>query len=391
MVDFLNEAYALFEYTRQLRRDFHRHPELGFQEVRTAGTVARELNQLGLEVTTGVGKTGVVGLLEGAQPGPVVLLRFDMDALPIQEETGADYASVNPGLMHACGHDGHTAIGLTVARILESQRRSLAGMVKFVFQPAEEGLGGAEAMIVDGVLTNPKPDFSLALHLWNYKPVGWLGIAPGPLMAAAELFQMRISGRGGHGAAPHLAIDPLVAAAQIITALQSIVSRNVAPLKSAVISVTAVQGGEAFNVIPSTVEMKGTIRTFEPQVRDLVLERFSQVVTGVAQSMECQAELTVQPVTPAVINDAGVTQRVQAVAERLLPDSQVDADARSMVSEDMAEMMQDIPGCYFLIGSANAEKGLDAVHHHPRFDFDEDSLPSAAALMASAAADLLRI
>lgn len=210
-------------------------------------------------------------------------------------------------------------------------------------------------------------------------------------MAAAELFQMRISGRGGHGAAPHLAIDPLVAAAQIITALQSIVSRNVAPLKSAVISVTAVQGGEAFNVIPSTVEMKGTIRTFEPQVRDLVLERFSQVVTGVAQSMECQAELTVQPVTPAVINDAGVTQRVQAVAERLLPDSQVDADARSMVSEDMAEMMQDIPGCYFLIGSANAEKGLDAVHHHPRFDFDEDSLPSAAALMASAAADLLRI
>lgn len=391
MVDFLNEAYALFEYTRQLRRDFHRHPELGFQEVRTAGTVARELNQLGLEVTTGVGKTGVVGLLEGAQPGPVVLLRFDMDALPIQEETGADYASVNPGLMHACGHDGHTAIGLTVARILESQRRSLTGMVKFVFQPAEEGLGGAEAMIVDGVLTNPKPDFSLALHLWNYKPVGWLGIAPGPLMAAAELFQMRISGRGGHGAAPHLAIDPLVAAAQIITALQSIVSRNVAPLKSAVISVTAVQGGEAFNVIPSTVEMKGTIRTFEPQVRDLVLERFSQVVTGVAQSMECQAELTVQPVTPAVINDAGVTQRVQAVAERLLPDSQVDADARSMVSEDMAEMMQDIPGCYFLIGSANAEKGLDAVHHHPRFDFDEDSLPSAAALMASAAADLLRI
>ena len=389
MFDFLNEAYALFEYTRQSRRDFHRYPELGFQEVRTAGIVARELNQLGLEVTTGVGKTGVVALLEGARPGPVVLLRFDMDALPIQEETGAEYSSERPGVMHACGHDGHTAIGLTVARLLEAQRGSLAGMVKFVFQPAEEGLGGAQAMIVDGVLENPKPDISLALHLWNEKPSGWLGIPAGPLMAAGDLFQVRISGRGGHGAVPHLAIDPLLAAAQIITALQSIVARNVAPLKSAVISVTSVKGDEAFNVIPSTVEMQGTIRTFEPQVRSLVLERFTQVVAGVAQAMGCQAEVAVQPLTPAVVNDAGVAQRIQAVAARLLPDSQVDTAERTMVSEDMAEMMQDIPGCYFLIGSANAGKGLNAAHHHPRFDFDEEVLPPAAALMASAAAEFL--
>src|SRR3972149_12285503 len=175
MVDYLNEAYTLFEYTRQLRRDFHRFPELGFQEVRTAGIVARELTQLGLEVTTGVGKTGVVALLEGVRQGPVVLLRFDMDALPIQEETGAEYSSERPGVMHACGHDGHTAIGLTVARLLEAQRGSLAGMVKFVFQPAEEGLGGAQAMIADGVVEHPKPDISLALHLWNEKPAGWLG------------------------------------------------------------------------------------------------------------------------------------------------------------------------------------------------------------------------
>jgi amidohydrolase len=389
MFDFLNEANALFEYTRQLRRDFHRHPELGFQEVRTAGIVARELNQLGLEVTTGVGKTGVVALLEGARPGPVVLLRFDMDALPIQEETGAEYSSERPGVMHACGHDGHTAIGLAVARILEAQRASLAGMVKFVFQPAEEGLGGAQAMIADGVLQDPKPDISLALHLWNERPSGWLGIPAGPLMAAGDLFQVRISGRGGHGAAPHLAIDPLLAAAQIITALQSIVARNVAPLESAVISVTSVKGGEAFNVIPPMVEMQGTIRTFEPQVRALVLERFTQVVTGVAQAMVCQAEVVVQSLTSAVVNDAGIAQRIQAVAERLLPDYRLDTVERTMVSEDMAEMMQEIPGCYFLIGSANARKGLNAAHHHPRFDFDEEVLPPAAALMASAAAEFL--
>ena len=390
MFDFLKEAYDLFEFTRQWRRDFHRHPELGFQEVRTAGIVARELNQLGLEVTTGVGKTGVVALLEGVRPGPVVLLRFDMDALPIQEETGAEYSSERPGVMHACGHDGNTAIGLTVARLLEAQRGSLAGMVKFVFQPAEEGLGGAQAMIADGVLESPRPDVSLALHLWNEKPAGWLGVPAGPLMAAGELFQLRISGRGGHGAAPHLAIDPLLAAAQIITALQSIVARNVAPLKSAVISVTSVKGGEAFNVIPSTVDMKGTIRTFEPQVRALVLERLTQVVTGVAQAMGCQVEVVVQPLTPAVVNDAGVAQRIQAVAAKLLPGSIVDTTESSMISEDMAEMMQDIPGCYFLIGSANTGKGLNAAHHHPRFDFDEEVLPPAAALMASAAAEFLR-
>jgi amidohydrolase len=390
MPDFLHEAQSIFEDLRALRRDFHRHPELGFQEVRTAGIVARRLNELGLEVSTGIGKTGVVALLEGARPGPVVLLRFDMDALPIQEETGAEYASQHPGVMHACGHDGHTAIGLGVARLLESHRQELAGTVKFVFQPAEEGLGGAEAMLADGVLENPRPDLSLALHLWNEKPLGWLGVTPGPCMSASETFRVLLTGRGGHGASPHLAVDPVLAAAQVITALQSIVARNVPPLQSAVVSATTVHGGEAFNIIPQTVEIKGTIRTFEPQVRATVLARFDQLLRGVAAAFGCQAEIEVKRITPAVNNDEAVTRRVQAVAARLLPEASLDTAERTMGSEDMAYLMEAVPGCYFMIGSADTAAGLDAPHHHPRFDFAEQALPRAAALMAAAAAEFLK-
>ena len=217
MIDIKGEAQELFPYTRDLRRDFHRHPELGFQEVRTAGIVARELTEMGLEVSTGIGKTGVVATLEGARSGPVLLVRFDMDALPIQEETGVEYASQTPGVMHACGHDGHTAIGLTVAKILDAHKDDLGGTVKLVFQPAEEGLGGAEAMVADGVLQQPKPEQCLSLHLWNDKPSGWIGITPGPVMSASDRFSVKITGRGGHGAAPHLSIDPIVAGAQVIS------------------------------------------------------------------------------------------------------------------------------------------------------------------------------
>ena len=387
--DYLADALNLFEYTQSLRRDFHRHPELGFNEIRTAGIVAKELNNLGLEVSTGIARTGVVALLEGAQAGPVVLLRFDMDALPIVEETGAEYASQNPGVMHACGHDGHTAVGLTVARVLSAYRQELAGTVKFVFQPAEEGLGGAEIMVAEGVLENPKPDISLTMHFWNEEDVGWLGIPPGPIMAAGDIFQVRVIGKGGHGALPHQTIDPVFAASQIISALQSIPARNVSPLEAAVISVGMIRGGEAFNVIPAEVEFHGTIRTFELEVRKTVLERFHQVVAGVARSLGCQVEIEVKILTPAVINDPQVTAQVQAVARSMLPDSHVEENFRTMVSEDMAFMMQEIPSCYFLVGSANSEKGLDASHHHPRFDFDEDVLPAAVALMAGAAASFL--
>lgn len=392
MHDFLSEAQALFEYTQSMRRDFHAHPELGFQEVRTSGIVARELNALGLEVRTGVGGTGVVAILEGSKPGPVLLIRADMDALPILEETGAPYASQNPGVMHACGHDGHTAVLLTVAKMLFAHRTELGGTIKFMFQPAEEGMGGAEKMMADGVLENPKVDVALALHVWNEKPVGWIGISSGPAMAGAEIFKIKVLGKGGHGAVPHLAVDPILAAAQIVSALQGIVSRNVAPLQTAVVSVCTIHGGETFNVIPPAVEMTGTIRTFEPEVRARVLERFEKTVHSIAEGMGCQAEINLQMLTPATINHLDTASRVQAVANRLFPHDDVDpANYTTMGSEDFAYVLDKVPGCFFFIGSSNPEKGLDAGHHHPKFDIDETALPRGAALMAAAALEFLKI
>ena len=396
MTDFLQEAQSLFPYTQSMRRDFHIHPELGFHEVRTGGIVARELESLGLEVTKGVGKTGVVGLLEGSKPGPTILLRFDMDALPIIEDTGAKYASENHGVMHACGHDGHTAMGLTVAKILHKHRNELAGTVKFCFQPSEEGyngeeMGGAQMMIRDGVLDGPKVDHTLSMHLWNEKPVGWVGVAKGPVMAGAEQFTIKLTGKGGHGAAPHITIDPIVTAAQIINALQTITSRNVAPLQSAVVSVTTVHSGTAFNVIPQEAELTGTIRTFDLEVRKKVLERFEQITRGVGETMGCKVEINVQRVTPAVINDDAVAANVERIARDLLPDSQLDTSSYlTMGAEDMAFMQERVPGCYFFIGSNNKEKHLDYGHHHPKFDFDEEALIRGSALMAAAAADMLK-
>ena len=401
MDDLMQQASGLIEYTRALRRDLHQHPELGFQEFRTAGVVARELGELGIEVRTGIAQTGVVALIEGdrreitgdpdssAQPDPVVLLRFDMDALPITEATGEAYTSQNPGVMHACGHDGHTAIGLTVARLLYDDRENWGGVVKLVFQPAEEGLGGAERMVAEGVLENPTPHVALALHLWNDKPLGWIGVTDGAVMAAAEHFKVKVIGVGGHGAVPHQAVDPVLASAHIISALQSIVSRNSAPLQSAVVSVTNVHGGGGFNVIPSDVELQGTIRTFEPSVREMVLARFEQITNDTAKAFGCRVEIELRSITPAVINDPVVTEQVRGTVKRQLPEFELDCRDRTMGSEDMAFMMDDVPGCYFFIGSANAELGLDAPHHHPRFDFDEGALWIASGLMACAARQFL--
>jgi amidohydrolase len=384
------EAQNLFEYTQGLRRDFHRFPELGFQERRTAGIVIRELSALGLEIHTGMAETGVVALIEGKQPGRVVLLRFDMDALPIQEQSGVDYVSQNPGVMHACGHDGHIAIGLTVARLLHASRAEWNGAVKLVFQPAEEGLGGAKRMVAEGLLENPAPDVALGLHVWNERPIGWIGLTPGPMMSAAETFKVRLTGKGGHAAAPHLAVDPVLAAMQVVTGLQAIVSRNVAPLQTAVVSVTTIHAGEVFNVIPSQVEMQGTIRTFEPAVRQRVLRRFEQIVSGVAAAFECEAQIELTPVSPAVVNDAVVTQRVHEIARNLLPDHQISSEERTMGSEDMSYILEQVPGCFIFIGSANAELGLNAAHHHPRFDFDEQVLPRAVALLEACTLSYLR-
>jgi amidohydrolase len=396
MTDLFNEAKSLFPYTQTLRRDFHMHPELGFQEIRTGGIVAKELEALGIEVTKGVGKTGVVGLLEGAKPGPTLLLRFDMDALPILEDTGAEYASKTPGTMHACGHDGHTAIGLTVAKILNTHKNEIAGTVKFCFQPSEEGfngeeVGGAEMMMRDGVLEGPKVDMSLSLHLWNEKSLGWIHVAKGPVMAGAEEFKVKIIGKGGHGAIPEAAVDPIVCAAQIVSAAQTIVSRNVSPTETAVVSFTIINGGTAFNIIPQEVTMEGTIRTFDPRVRETVVRRFEELIKGVASAMGCQAEVIVKRISPALINADDVTAKVQGTARRVLPQATHDnAPYLTMGAEDMAFMQEKVNGCYFFIGSNNAEKHLDYGHHHPKFDFDEQALISGAALMSAAAMDILK-
>jgi len=394
MTDFLKQAQELFPYTQSLRRDFHMHAELGFREIRTGGIVAKELELLGIEVTKGVGKTGVVGLLEGAKPGPTLLLRFDMDALPITEDTGAEYTSQNPGVMHACGHDGHTAIGLTVARMLHAQREELAGTIKFCFQPSEEGnngeeIGGNEMMLRDGVLDAPDVDMTLGLHLWNEKPLGWVSVTKGPIMASAEIFTIRIIGRGGHGAIPDRAVDPIVAAANMVTALQTVVSRNVSPLDTAVVSVTNIHGGTAFNVIPQEVKLEGTIRTFDNGVRQTVVERMEQIAHGVASAMGCQAELSIKRITPALVNNEAVTARVQETARRVLPESSLDLGYQTMTAEDMAFMQEKVPGCYFFVGSNDMARHLDYGHHHPKFDFDEEALIRASALMASAAVDVL--
>jgi len=363
------------------RRDFHAHPEMGFHEIRTAGIVSETLKTIGYEVQTGFGKTGVVGMLKGGKPGSCVMLRFDMDALPIQEETGLEFASTSPGVMHACGHDGHTAIGLTVATVLSEIRQTLPGSVKLVFQPAEEGLGGAAAMIKDGVLENPRPMAALGLHLWNDFPVGWVAATSGPFMAGSEMFRIRIVGKGGHGAMPQMSIDPILAAAQVITALQSVVARNVAPLDAAVISVTQMTGGTSTNIIPGEVMLAGTVRSYKETVRKTVWQRIHAIVEGVSSAMGCHSEVDVFESTPPVINAEWVTQIVQDAVREFGPDLHIESGFQGSASEDMALFLNEIPGCFFFIGSGVQNAEFRYGHHHPKFDFDEKALPLGAALL----------
>lgn len=388
-VDSRAEAEALREQLAAWRRDFHAHPELGFQERRSAGIIADRLRELAYQVKTGVATTGVVGLLKGQESGPVVMLRFDMDALPITEENEVEYRSQTPGVMHACGHDAHMAIGLGVATLMAQRRDEMRGTLKLVFQPGEEGMNGARAMVKEGVLENPHPDVFLAIHIWNNKSVGTVDVTPGAIMAAAEKWTCTVRGKGGHGALPHETVDPVVAAAQIITALQTVVSRNVSPLETVVVTVGSIHGGDAFNVIPSQVDLSGTIRTYSPEVRELVLQRVQEVSEGIASACGSTAVLEITPLTPAVINDAGVTEIVRGAAEAIVGPENVSAGERTMGSEDAALFMQELPGCYFFLGSANAARELVASHHNPRFDFDEDVLPLGVAILMQALAHYL--
>ena len=302
-----------------------------------------------------------------------------MDALPIRENNTTTFVSKNDGIMHACGHDGHMAIGLTIANILSLHRDQIKGTVKFIFQPAEEGLGGALATIEDGVFEKPRPDYCLGLHIWNEKPIGWFGINPGAMMAGADTFEIIVNGKGGHGGLPHKAIDPIVCAAQIISTIQTIVSRNISPLDNAVISFGSIKGGSTFNVIPDSVYLSGTIRTFDPQIRMELVQNLERISKSVGDGMGCSVEFSLQEVTPAVINNSNVVTRLDKVIQNIFPSFTVDKNCKTMGSEDFALFLNEVPGCFYFVGSANPDKNLIYGHHHPKFDFDEGVLPIAVA------------
>jgi amidohydrolase len=378
------EAEALKPDAVALRRDIHAHPEIGFEETRTAAIVADRLRGLGLAVETQVGRTGVVGLLEGSGPGPTAMIRADMDALPMKELSDTSYASADPRAMHACGHDGHTAIGLMAASLLASRAEALRGAVKFVFQPAEKTLGGARAMIHDGVLEGPLVDMALGLHLWTGSPVGTVSTKAGPLMAGADTLDIQIKGRGGHAAMPHHTVDSIVVAAHVIAALQTVVSRNVSPLDAAVVSFGQIDGGTAANIIPETVRIGGTIRAFHNDVRLDVVKRIQDVAQGVAQSFGAEADVDVAPVCEPTVNDAEAAELVLGVARELLGDSAVLPTVGVMGSEDMSFFLNRVPGCFFFVGAEPAS-GPTYSHHSPYFDFNEDAMPVGAALIAGAA------
>lgn len=383
--DFKEAAEQLFDDMVQMRRDFHMHPELGFEETRTSQIVAQNLRGLGLEVQQGIAQTGVVGILEGTKPGPTIMLRFDMDALPVQEESKVEYASKTPGVMHACGHDGHTTMGLTLARIMAQYQDNIAGRLKFVFQPAEEGLGGAFAMIADGVLNDPKPDVAFAMHLWTPEPFGNVRVVEGPCMSSSSVFTLTVQGRGGHGAAPHLAIDPVLAAAHIVAALQSIVSRNVNPQDSVVVSIGQFSAGTTFNVIPERAVLKGTVRSYNNELHRMIYRRILEMATKMADAFSCTATMETIAIVQAVVNAPEPTTHVRDAVVQVMGADKV-VERRTMASEDMGFFLDEVPGCYFFIGAGDDNFG-QYPHHHPKFNFDERAMINGVAVMGQAVAN----
>ncbi|HUC41519.1 MAG TPA: amidohydrolase [Gemmatimonadales bacterium] len=366
------------------RRDIHQHPELGFEETRTAGLIAERLRGLKYQVTSGVGKTGVVGLRK--KDGRCLLLRADMDALPIEEANEVPYRSKQPGKMHACGHDGHVAIGLEVARRLASLE--LGGSLKLAFQPAEEVSNGAQAMIGDGVLDAPKVDAAFGIHLWNDLPVGTVGIMAGPVMASVDQFEIAILGRGGHAAAPHQTIDPVLIAAHVITALQSLVSRRRDPLSEAVVSVTKVHAGRAFNVIPDRADLCGTVRTFGGSFFEDAPRLVEETAQGVAAAFGARASVNYRRLSAPLINNEELSVLMRDVAAKLLGSDSVRQDVRTMGGEDMAYFLEQVPGCFAFVGSA-PRHGRASPHHSPTFDIDEESLVIGAELLTQTAIQYL--
>src|SRR5213594_3615826 len=363
------------------RRDLHQHPELGFEERRTGALVAERLQQRGYTVRTGVGKTGVLAQRDGAPKGAsrCVLVRADMDALPVEEANDVPYRSRQPGRMHACGHDGHVAIGLEVARRLHAA--DLPGSLKLAFQPAEEISYGAEAMIRDGVLERPKVDAAFGLHLWNDLPTGTIGIMPGAVMASVDEFEIAIVGRGGHAAAPHQTIDPVLVAAHVITALQTLVSRRRDPLSEAVVSVTEVHAGRAFNVIPERAELRGTVRTFGGRFWEDAPRLLEETARGVASALGGQANVEYRRLSAPLVNDEKQSALMREVAAAVIGADNVREGVRTMGGEDMSYFLEKVPGCFAFVGSAPRGKGRASPHHSPTFDIDEESLVIGAELL----------
>jgi amidohydrolase len=366
---------ALQSQLVEWRRQLHQHPELGFQEHLTAGFVAKKLQKWGIEHQTEIAKTGIMAVISGNRPGPVLAIRADMDALPIQELNNVPYRSQHDGLMHACGHDGHVAIALGIAYYLSQHPEDFAGTVKIIFQPAEEGPGGAKPMIEAGVLRNPEVDAIIGLHLWNNLPLGTVGVKTGALMAAVEQFDCTIQGKGGHGAMPHQTIDSILIAAQIVTALQTIVARNVDPLKAAVVTVGSLHAGKAHNVIANSAHMSGTARYFDPTLDGWFAQRIEQVIRGICEANGATYSLSYEQLYPPVINDGAIADLVRSVAETVIETpAGIVPECQTMGGEDMSFFLQEVPGCYFFLGSANPDQGLTYPHHHPCFDFDETAL-----------------
>ncbi|HEY6110476.1 MAG TPA: M20 family metallopeptidase [Gemmatimonadales bacterium] len=362
------------------RRDLHQHPELGFQETRTSTLAAERLRALGYDVRTGVGRTGVLGIR--GKGGRCVLLRADMDALPVAEANDVPYRSHHSGRMHACGHDGHVAIGLETARRLAAM--ALPGTVKIAFQPAEELSGGAAAMIDDGVLAAPEVGAALGLHLWNELPVGTIGLMPGPIMASVDEFEITITGTGGHAAMPHLAIDPVLVAAHVVTALQSLVSRRRDPFEAGVVSVTQLSAGHAFNVIPAEAKLLGTVRTFGGRFYEDAPRLVADTARGLATAFGATAEVRFRRLTGPLVNDPAITDLMRGVAEEIVGKEHVKPGVRTMGGEDMSRFLERVPGCFAFVGSGRVD-GTSASHHSPHFDIEEAALTIGAELLSRTA------
>jgi len=386
MIDVKKRAQALNPQIVEWRREIHRNPEIGFDTPVTENFIVDRLREMGLEdIRKGVGGHGVTALIKGGKSGKVLGIRADIDALPVKEENDLSYASLNEGSMHACGHDAHVAIMLGTARILSENRKDLPGTVKLIFQPSEENAEGALAMIRDGVLENPPMDCIIGLHtgsLWKGLSSGMVGYRYGVLMAAADWFTITFEGKGGHGATPHLTVDPVAMACQAFSAIQMIVSRETSPLSSAIITVGKINGGTAPNVIAPTCTISGIIRSLDPETRAMLSKRIKAICENIAKGMRGRADVQLSFGTPPLINDRGTTDKLKKAAVEIMGEGSVaEVPEPTMAGEDMAFFLEKIPGTFFFLPSLFGE-GKDHPHHHPKFDLDEEVFWIGSAVMA---------